>query len=67
MVDHKRCNDGVLNQAMQKLDDEVRNGLKHGFFECTITCEVITDRKRRLTIKTGKSYRFTVGEEELQG
>lgn len=50
---------------MQRLDTEVREGLEHGFFDLSITCEVTKERKRRLIIKAGKSYQFVIPEQEL--
>jgi hypothetical protein len=43
----------------------VLDGLRHGFFDCAITCELVNDRKRRVVIKAGKSHQFTIREEEL--
>jgi len=54
-----------MGRALRKLESEVRDGLGHGFFEFSITCEVIKDGKRRLTIKAGKSYQFVIPEQEL--
>jgi hypothetical protein len=54
-----------LRQALQKLESEVREGLGHGFFELSVTCEVVKDGKRRLTIKSGKSYQFVIPAQEL--
>jgi hypothetical protein len=59
--------DSELDRAMQKLDQEVREGIKYGFFKLTITCEMISGHKRRLTLTSGKSYQFTIPEEELLG
>lgn len=57
--------EGEMNKALNKLVQEVQDGLKHGFFEYSITCEVVNDRKRRLNIKAGKSHQFIIREEEL--
>jgi len=54
-----------LRQALQKLESEVREGLGHGFFELSVSCEVIKGGKRRLTIKAGKSYQFVIPAQEL--
>ncbi|MBI4263385.1 MAG: hypothetical protein HY657_03330 [Acidobacteria bacterium] len=34
--------------------------MKHGFFEFTLTCEVIGQERRRLTLHAGKSYQFVI-------
>jgi hypothetical protein len=54
-----------LRQALQKLESEVLEGLGHGFFELSVSCEVIKDGKRRLTIKAGKSYQFVIPAQEF--
>ena len=55
-----------LQRALRKLESEVREGLGHGFFELSVTCEVIKDGKRRLTIRAGKSYQFVIPEQEVK-
>jgi hypothetical protein len=42
-----------VERALRRLESEVREGLEHGFFDFSITCDVIKDGKRRLTIKAG--------------
>jgi len=56
---------GELAAAINKLSEEVRAGLRHGFFHCEVTSDVLKGGKRSLTIKAGKSHRFIIGEEEL--
>jgi len=56
-----------LDRAIRKLLDELLCGLQHGFFEIAITCEVVKSGKRRLTLKAGKSYQFTIEEDEIVG
>ncbi len=53
--------------AMARLAREVRDGLRHGFFDCTITCTVRTKGRRELVIRAGKSHKFTIPEHELPG
>jgi hypothetical protein len=43
----------------------VLDGLRHGFFDCVITCERVNEGKRRVVIKAGKSHQFTIREEDL--
>jgi hypothetical protein len=43
----------------------IRDGMKHGFFEYTVACEIVNGRKRRLTITAGKSHQYTIPEEEV--
>jgi hypothetical protein len=51
--------------AMALLREIVEDGLRHGFFECSISCEIVNGKKRRLVIRAGKSYQFTILETEL--
>lgn len=54
-----------LDRAWQKLQEELLQGLRHGFFEYTLTCEVQQGR-RRLVLKAGRSYRFNIPDGEIQ-
>jgi hypothetical protein len=40
-------------------------GLRHGFFECSMACEIGNGGKRQLVIRAGKSHKFTIPEDEL--
>lgn len=55
-----------LKQAEERLLREVRAGLDHGFFELTVRCELTQERKRRFTIKAGKSHQFVIPEDDLR-
>lgn len=59
-------NKPTLAQAMDRLSREVRDGLRHGFFELTVACEIVKGGKRGLTIKAGKNHRFTIPEDEIE-
>lgn len=59
-------NKPALAHAMDRLSREVRDGLRHGFFELTVACEIVKGGKRGLTIKAGKNHRFTIPEEEIE-
>jgi len=56
----------ALAEGIDKLVEEIQDGLRHGFFEYGVTCELMKDRKRRLTIKAGKSHQFIIREEDLR-
>jgi hypothetical protein len=51
---------------MARLTREIQEGLRHGFFEYAVQCETIAGGKRRLTLKVGKSYQFTIAAEDVQ-
>ena len=41
------------------------DGLKHGFFDYSIACEVANGGKRQLVIRAGKSHKFTIPANEV--
>ena len=59
-------NEGQLHSVLNYIREQLLDGLRHGFFECTITCEIVKDRKRRLLVKAGKSEQFTIPADELE-
>jgi hypothetical protein len=71
MVDAKivtpfqRAKCGQVREALDRLEGLVVEGLKHGFFEYSIACEIANGGKRQLVIRAGKSHKFTIPEEEL--
>ena len=54
-----------IDKFWEKIKQEVTSGLKHGFFEYQLNAEVMKGKKRRLTLKTGKTHRFIIDEDEL--
>ena len=58
--------ENVLNRALDHVRDQLVDGLRHGFCEFTITCELVKDRKRRLVVTTGKSAQFTIPADEVE-
>ena len=52
--------DGELAAALELIEREVRAGLAHGFSELTVACEVVAGKKRQLTIRSGRSFRFVL-------
>jgi hypothetical protein len=57
---------GERTRALKKLVQLILEGLKHGFFECTVVCDVIKGQKRRLVIKAGVSHQFIIPLEEIE-
>ena len=55
----------ALDAALDRLRDIVLDGLRHGFFQCVVSCEVVNGKKRRLVIQAGKSHQYTIAEHEL--
>jgi hypothetical protein len=52
-------------EVLDCLEGLVVEGLKHGFFDYSIACEIAKGGKRKLMIRAGKSYMFTITEDEM--
>jgi hypothetical protein len=57
--------DGPVRDVCNRLEKLLLEGLRHGFFEITISCKVVSSGKRELVIREGKSHLFTIREEEV--
>ena len=55
-----------LEAAMAKVLDELREGLIHGFFDYSMSCEIVGGAKRRFTLRAGKSHRFVIPIEAIE-
>jgi hypothetical protein len=58
------CN-SQFEKFLAKLMAEVREGIRHGFFDYRLRGEVVNGRKRQLILEAGKKYKFTIPQEEL--
>lgn len=58
-------NASTVDLIWSQLREIVEDGLRHGFFECAVTCEIVNEKKRRLVIRAGKSHQYTIAEHEL--
>jgi hypothetical protein len=61
----QRVRSGQIREALDRLEGLVVDGLKHGFFDYSIACEVANGGKRQLVIRAGKSHKFTIPENEV--
>ena len=61
----QRAKGGQVREALDRLEGLVVDGLKHGFFDYSIACEVANGGKRQLVIRAGKSHKFTIPESEV--
>jgi hypothetical protein len=61
----ERVKNGQVSQALDRLEALVVDGLKHGFFDYSIACEVANGGRRQLVIRAGKSHKFTIPEDEV--
>jgi hypothetical protein len=55
-----------LQEACEQMARQLIDGVKHGFFEMTVEVETVQSKKRRITIKAGKSYQFVVPQENVR-
>jgi hypothetical protein len=61
----RRARDSQFAEALSHLEKIVVEGLRHGFFECALACEIGSGGKRQLVIRAGKSNKFIIPEDEL--
>ena len=61
----QRAKSGQVREALDRLEGLVVEGLKHGFFDYSIACEIANGGKRQLVIRAGKSHKFTILEDEV--
>jgi hypothetical protein len=51
--------------VLDHLDFLVVDGLRHGFFDYSIACEIVSGGKRQIVIRAGKSHKFTIPVDEV--
>jgi len=56
---------GQAREALDRLEVLVVEGLKHGFFDYSIGCQIANGGKRQLVIRAGMSHKFTIPEDEV--
>ena len=54
------------DRALSRILAEIHAGLQHGYFSFTLTCDVIGQGRRRLTLHAGKNYQFVIAAEECE-
>jgi hypothetical protein len=54
-----------LREAFDRIGQIVLDGLRHGHFRCAISSGIGKNNRRDLMIEAGKSYKFTIPEDEL--
>jgi hypothetical protein len=54
----------TVDRACRRILAEIHDGLRHGFFKYTVTCEVVAHGRRRLTFTAGKSHQFVIPKDE---
>ena len=61
----QRVASGQVREALDRLECLVVDGLKHGFFDYSIACEIGPGGKRHLVIRAGKSHKFTIPADQV--
>ena len=59
------ANRNQFEEARAHLEKVMVEGMRHGFFECVITCEIVHGGKRQVMIRAGKSHKFIIPEDEV--
>ena len=54
-----------IGEALGLIEGLIIDGLIHGHFDFSVTCETGNSGRRLLIIRAGKSYKFTVAEGDL--
>ena len=49
-----------VRSALELIESLLVEGIKHGHFDYSITCETGIGGRRLLTVKAGKSHKFTI-------
>jgi hypothetical protein len=53
-----------FDRALCRVLAEIQDGLRHGHFDFRLTSEVITQERRRFTLRAGKSHQFVIPKDE---
>ena len=56
-----------LRKAIELLSNLVLEGVEHGHFDYSVTCETAKQGRRMLIVRAGKSHKFAIEEEDLIG
>ena len=54
----------TIDSALRRIVAEIVDGLRHGHFDCRVTCDVVAQGRRRLVLHAGKSYQFLLTAED---
>ncbi len=56
----------ALDRVLHRLVAEIAEGLRHGYFEYTVSCEITSQGRRRLLLRAGRHYQFVLPAEECE-
>jgi len=54
-----------VHSALDLIEKLLVEGIKHGHFDYSITCETGTGGRRLLIVKAGKSHKFSIMEQDV--
>ena len=54
-----------LREALDRIEGLIVDGLRHGFFDYSVSCQIGNDGRRQVIFRAGKSHKFTIPEDEL--
>ena len=54
-----------VRSALDLIESLLVEGIKHGHFDYSITCETGTGGRRLLIVKAGKSHKFSIMEQDV--
>jgi len=54
-----------FHNALKCINQSVVDGLRHGFFRCKISVEIVKGSRREMVIEAGKLHKFHILEEDL--
>jgi hypothetical protein len=54
-----------IRSALDLIESLLVEGIKHGHFDYSITCQTGTGGRRLLVVKAGKSHKFSIMERDV--
>ena len=55
-----------IQKALKRILAEIEAGLRHGYFDYRLVCELSGNGQRRLTLRAGKNYQFLVPADDCE-
>ena len=56
----------AVDRAISRIFSEIQDGLRHGYFEYVLTCDIVGQERRRLILKAGKNHQFFIPKEDCE-
>lgn len=54
-----------VRSALDLIEGLIVEGIKHGHFDYSVTCETGTNGRRLLIVREGKSHKFSITEADV--